>query len=136
MLDLISESAWDIQAAESQALPEDEAAALAEKVPALVEAAIASEPLGVSVTSARDDLLLLGRTLAAAVLVDDATVLEELLEWQNLRHRSHPDVLPTDELIARLSAQIPAEAPKARALLSLITHHRTVSRRRAQRCPR
>jgi hypothetical protein len=118
MLDLIGEPAWDIAAAESQALPEDEAMALAESVPALVEAAIASAPLEVSVTSARDDLLLLGQTLAAAVLVDDGTLLEELFEWHRLRNRTQNDVMPTDELVARLTAQLPAEASKARELLS------------------
>ena len=118
MLDLIGESAWDIAAAESQALPDDEATALAETVPALVEAAIAAEPLDVSVTSAREDLLLLGRTLAAAVLVDDPTVLDEVLEWHRLRNRTQTDVMPTDELIARFVAQLPAAAPKAREMLT------------------
>ena len=118
MLDLIGESTWDIAAAESQALADDDALALAESVPALVEAAIAAEPLEVSVTSARDDLLLLGRTLAAAVLVDDGTLLDELLEWHRLRHRTQGDVMPTDEMVARLTAQLPDEASKARDLLS------------------
>ncbi len=118
MLDLIDEPAWDIAAAESQARPEDEAIALAESAPALVEAAIASAPLEVSVTSARDDLLLLGQTLAAGVLVDDGTLLEELLEWHRLRNRTQNDVMPTDELVARLTAQLPVEASKARELLS------------------
>ena len=118
MLDLIGESAWDIAAAESQALPADEATALAESVPALVEAAIASAPLEVSVTSAREDLLLLGQTLAAAVLVDDVTILEELIEWHRLRNRTQTNVIATDDMVARLAAQLPAEAAKAREFLT------------------
>jgi methanogenic corrinoid protein MtbC1 len=114
----IADSAWDVSAAEMQALPDRDASALAQAVPALVEAAIAAGPLDVSVASARDDLRLLGETLAAAVLVDDATVLDEFLEWQGQRQRHQDDVLTTDDLVGRLSAQLPASAARAKGLLT------------------
>jgi methylmalonyl-CoA mutase cobalamin-binding subunit len=55
-LDELAGEGWDVVAAETQALPAGEVSALSEAVPALVEAAIASGPLEVSLASARDDL--------------------------------------------------------------------------------
>lgn len=117
-LEEIAETGWDPVTVETQARPPAEASTLAEAVPALVEAAIASSPLDVSVPSARADLLLLGQTLAAAVLVDDTSVVEEMLDWQDQRHRHQADVLPVEDLVARFAAQLPTSAPRAKELLA------------------
>jgi methanogenic corrinoid protein MtbC1 len=120
-LEEVTDEGWDVVAAESQALPDDEASSLSEAVPAFVEAAIAAGPLEVSLASARADLRLLGETITAAVLVDDATVLDEFLEWQGQRHRHQNDVLATDELVTRFSAQLPASADRAKEMLAART---------------
>ena len=71
-------------------------------------------------SSARDDLRLLGETLAAAVLVDDASVLSEVVEWQEQRHRHQEDVLSSEDLVARFAAQLPSSAPRAKEMLAAI----------------
>ena len=116
----IADTGWDIAAAEENANASEEPPSLHEAVPAIVEAAIASSPLDVSVSSARDDLRLLGETLAAAVLVDDASVLSEVVEWQEQRHRHQDDVLSSEDLVARFAAQVPSSAPRAKEMLAAI----------------
>lgn len=116
----IADTGWDIAAAEENANASEEPPSLHEAVPAIVEAAIASSPLDVSVSSARDDLRLLGETLAAAVLVDDASVLSEVVEWQEQRHRHQEDVLSSEDLVARFAAQLPSSAPRAKEMLAAI----------------
>jgi methanogenic corrinoid protein MtbC1 len=108
----------DIESSEATALRSPEAAALSETLPGLIAAASAGNPGDVSPASLRADLQLLGKTLIAAVLVDDSLIIEEFVAWHRTRFGAHDDVIPTNDLIDLMTVHLPDASPQARAMLA------------------
>ncbi len=116
--ELIETWSPDIAAAEERATHEAEAKDLDAAVPGLVERIVANGDLEVSVTSLRNDLSLLGRTLVSAVLVDDASVLDHFFDYHEALHERREDVIDTDVLVGLLRHALPDSAATARTLLA------------------
>lgn len=108
----------DIPAAEEGALDEGVAKHLHEIMPGLVERILETGPHPVSVTSLRNDLLLLGKTLVSAVLVDDRSLLDHFYEYQTALHERHDDVIDLASLVGLLRDALPDDAATARDYLA------------------
>lgn len=116
--ELVESWSPDIEAAEARATGETEARELEALLPGLVERIIESSDHEVAVVSLRNDLSLLGRTLVAAVLVDDPSVLEHFFEYHEALHERHDNIIDTDTLVTLLLGALPAGATTARRLLT------------------
>ena len=110
----------DIAATEAAAAPDAEPVELAETLPGLIEGAVAQDPGTATIGSVRADLRLLGNTLAAAVLVDDAEIVSDHLAWHRVRHGAHQDVIATDDLVRTLHGALPDWAVRAREMLAAV----------------
>jgi methanogenic corrinoid protein MtbC1 len=108
----------DIGVAEAAVLPAPEAALLSDTLPGLVLAAAAQAPAGVSVTSVRSDLELLGKTLVAAILVADQAIVDEFVAWHRTRSAAHDDVVATADLLDLMEDHLPEATPGARQMLA------------------
>lgn len=116
---LLEEWSPDIAAAENGANGDAAARRLHELLPGIVEVVIDSAGVDDTIgsVSLRNDLTLLGRSVVAAVLVDDVTVLDDFFEYHHTLHARRPGVIATDELVRLLRDGLPESAPEARAIL-------------------
>ncbi len=107
----------DITASQAGARPSDDAEAILEAVPGVVHGALLGDLGGVSRRSVREDLELLMETLAAAVLVGDPQIVEEVVFWQRTRHVSQDDVMAPEDLVELALARLPEGATDAHTIL-------------------
>jgi methanogenic corrinoid protein MtbC1 len=107
----------DITVSEGRALDDGAAKRLFAAIPGIVERILGEADHRVGITSLRNDLLLLGKTLVSAVLIDDRSLLDHFYEYQTALHERHDDVIDLDSLVALLRDALPADATAARTML-------------------
>lgn len=116
--ELIETWSPDIVESEAAALDEQAARRLHDVMPGLVERILEDGRHPVGVSSLRNDLLLLGKTLVSAVLVEDRLLLDRFFEYHEALQARREDVIDTHSLVALLRDSLPEDAETARALLT------------------